>query len=129
MTVLAQIIGLWLGNDISELNIPPYGCFELIRSSIECAAHALWVVAPEDSVKRLERRLYSQSIEIENVERFLKASESENLKQVDDRKAKLETFSRRISVDFTPRKKLKDGREGSKLGRLAPSKPSVTRFY
>jgi len=116
ITVLAKVLGLDPGDEISELDAPPYGCFELIRTAMECAAHALWVIGPHDNRQRLERRLFSEADEIENVEKYLKASKSKNMQQIKDKKFRLKGYSRRLDDDFTPWKVTDDGREVSKIG-------------
>lgn len=116
ITVLAKVLGLKPGDEISELDAPPYGCFELIRTAMECAAHASWVITPDDTRKRLERRLFSEADEIENVEKYLKASKSENMQQIENKKSRLKQYSRRLDDDFIPWKATDDGREVSKIG-------------
>lgn len=130
ITVLAKVLGLNPDEEISTLSAPPYGCFELIRTAMECAAHALWVIAPDDAHKRLERRLYSHAEEIENVEQFLKASQSANLEQIDDRKARLQEFSLRLGEDSTPWKKKIDtnSRDRSKMPGIANMFVDVQKF-
>ena len=113
-TALAQMLGMKPNQDLLTINAPPYGCYSLIRTVMECAAQALWVIAPKNRTKRLERRLYAHADEIVYAISFLQASESSS-DESDAKVARLNAYSERIGKDFTPWKNTKDDRLEYKL--------------
>jgi len=122
LAAFARWLGIEGDNEAYTVQALPFGGYALLRTAIECAAEALWVMKPPARQNRLRRRLMVHASEILMSESFLKSSRSKNLGQIEARTARLNEITEKLDLGehcWSPWKETRSGKRDSKLAPIS----------
>lgn len=116
LDALYRVLGVKMTEETVEMTAMLHGSYDLIRNALETAAHALWILEPQNSMARVKRRLMMQVDEYDLERKFVEGlGWSSRGRDYSMKLANLDRFADAAGIDNWPSPK-------------RPSKPSTTNL-